>query len=95
MFVTGGLNERNNATKTFAEFDLETNSLTTTDLPQLNEARASHSSQVLGRRKLYVFCGFTFGSGASNSIEILNIRQLKDRDRLQVDAPVWNKFVNR
>ena len=81
LYITGGLNESNRATGTFKEFDLETNALTTTELPQLNEPRASHSSQVLGHRKLYVFCGFSFRGGATNSVEILNIRHLAAGDQ--------------
>lgn len=55
-----------------ATIDIEMDEPMMNDMPEMNTARASHSSYI-GGGKLVVFCGFSFRSGPLSSIEMIDV----------------------
>lgn len=55
-----------------ATIDIEMDEPMMNDMPEMNTARASHSSYI-GGEKLVVFCGFSFRSGPLSSIEMIDV----------------------
>ena len=76
LYITGGFGPGNAETEEASEFDLEKQDGLRA-LPEMNEARASHSSSTFFSY-LVVMCGFSFTRGPLSSIEMLDLQAIEN-----------------